>query len=399
MAQRSDLIEKIQQTPGQSAFLRVALLDIVKFSLRTSGIQAGVIRRFTECLDEALAEVSEHYETYALDKHIKFKTDIIKLPTGDGAAIVFPFEGLHDIYLFFAKRFLAAAHARNAAEPCAAFQEKEWCDCHYNFKVRAGLSAGLGIIYKDINRDYNVVGEVMNMAARVTGLADESQVLLSTDAFKDITTQLKDDPTFGSHLASHPEVLIKHDLKSPVHQYVDEGEPYLNNRQPSCIAGKREQVRLLDEGDIWDFVVEKVKTAQDRIRVVFLASRPPVPDEVLAAIADRLEHERDLEYEIALVHRPGDEMDMFQDNHDRLLKMLGRSGAEKRYRVYPLQTDNPICFDTIIIDGRDVGIGFTRIASSNKIQNAIAFENKPDIVEKFNDWFERYIMRKALGND
>lgn len=410
MAQRSDHLESFLRTPSQSALLRVVYLDIEKYSLRRLGIQAGVVNRFTKCMEEALLDVSRYYLEYAQAHGLNFRTDIITLPTGDGAAVCFSFQGLQGIYLLFAKRMLATVSAENARTPCPAFEAEGWCNCHNHFRVRVGLSAGQGIIYKDFNGNYNVAGDVINMAARVMAKADGGQVLLTPEAYDDITGPAPaegedtadalsaEDVALASQFDLYPQVKIKHDVLMDVFQYRGRGEPYLNTGGPSLIkTAKSEGIRLLEGDEIWTAVIEMVKTAKERIRVVFLASRPPVPDAVLEALASRIE--RQVEYEIALIHRKGDAMDLFHENHKRLLKKIQQSGAERRYRLYNIEIDNPICFDTIIIDNNDVGIGFTRVASEKEIQSAIAIEDRPAVVAKFIDWFERYIKRKAEGDE
>jgi hypothetical protein len=81
----------------------------------------------------------------------------------NGAAIIFSFDGLHDIHLFFAKKLLENINALNKINMCDKFIEQGWCNCHSNFFVRIGVSEGKGILYKDLNDGYNVAGDVINM--------------------------------------------------------------------------------------------------------------------------------------------------------------------------------------------------------------------------------------------
>ncbi len=139
-------IEEIISKHNRIANLQVVFVDIEKYSKRRTLTQIGVIDRFTENLKESLKEVSKEYIEYIQANNVNFQTDVISLPTGDGAAIVFSFDGLHDIHLFFAKTLLKTIYLANQATACDKFTEQGWCNCHSNLYVRIGMSEGKGII-------------------------------------------------------------------------------------------------------------------------------------------------------------------------------------------------------------------------------------------------------------
>ncbi len=81
-------------------------VDVQSYSKRRSQAQVSVIDAFMECLSGALKTTSRKYIEYAQANDVNFQSDIIVLPSGDGAATAFPFEGLHDIHLVLQLSFL-----------------------------------------------------------------------------------------------------------------------------------------------------------------------------------------------------------------------------------------------------------------------------------------------------
>src|SRR5688572_9123066 len=93
--------------------LQVVFIDIEKYSRRRTKTQTEVIERFTTVLRDVLTETSARFVSYAQDNNVNFQTDIIRIPTGDGAAIVFPFHGLSEIHLFFSQALLRGIDKQN----------------------------------------------------------------------------------------------------------------------------------------------------------------------------------------------------------------------------------------------------------------------------------------------
>jgi hypothetical protein len=84
----------------------VVFLDVIKYSLRKSVMQQRVINAFNAVLQQSCDAISKDYATDAQKLDLNFANDIIKIPTGDGAAIIFPFQGLQNIHLTFAIHLL-----------------------------------------------------------------------------------------------------------------------------------------------------------------------------------------------------------------------------------------------------------------------------------------------------
>jgi hypothetical protein len=223
----SIFLNKILKGQNRTASLKVVFVDIQSYSKRRSQMQADVIDSFMQCLRDALQKTSQQYLAYAQENDLNFQKDLIALPSGDGAAVALPFEGLHDVHLFFAKELLRTVHEHNKKHSCGKFSEQGWCHCHPAFNICIGISDGKGIIYKDINDAYNVAGTVINMAARVMGLAGAQQILFSEDAYRqfiDMVDDVRVDERFREYRAP-----IKHDLLINVFQYLEPEAEYLNS--------------------------------------------------------------------------------------------------------------------------------------------------------------------------
>lgn len=225
------------------AGLQVVFLDTEKYSRRTTIIQAAVIDAFTSCLSKALDDTAKEHIAYVQANNINFRNDIIiTLPTGDGAAVIFSFDGLHQAHLSFTRHFFRRLHEHNSASPCDKFSKTAWCNCHSNVRVRAGVADGRGIVYRDLNGNYNVVGSVINLAARVMSLADGNQILFEADAFKQMVDMV-DDPSLNTQFREYQGAEVKHGLKVSVYQYVGP-EPFINAAPPSQLILAEKVSRL-----------------------------------------------------------------------------------------------------------------------------------------------------------
>jgi hypothetical protein len=178
-------------------------------------------------MKQAIALISKKYIEYTQENGLNFQTDIISLPTGDGAATIFSFDGLHDIHLAFALALLEKAHELSRKERCDKFEQEGWCNCHPYFNLRIGISEGKGIVFTDLRGDYNVAGDVVNMAARVMGFADRNQILFTEEAHHQIVDMIE-DPHFVDLFTEFRDVSIKHDIKINLYQYTDKKVAFLN---------------------------------------------------------------------------------------------------------------------------------------------------------------------------
>jgi hypothetical protein len=235
MPQTSSHLDEIIKNHNRTANLKVVFLDVVRYSKRRTTTQIEVIDAFTRCLNLAIGELASDYADYAQGNQIDFFRDIAKIPTGDGAAVMFSFEGIHDIHLRFAKAFLKHSQIIRDKNLCEKFDEQGWCNCHPAFAVRIGISEGKGIIYADINGNYNVAGTVINLASRVMNLIDANQIAFTEEAYRELI-DLDPNSSLSEQFKLYSHVKIKHDEKINLYQYLGSGEPYLNADAPEDLV-------------------------------------------------------------------------------------------------------------------------------------------------------------------
>ena len=240
----SSFLSSLVTSEHSGVNLQVVFTDIVKYSQRKTTVQKKVIDTFTEITKRALHSLGQKYLSYTQDKDLNFATDIMRLPTGDGLAVVFPFEGLERLHLDFSLLLLAEVHNHN--EECERFTREGWCNCHDNFCVRVGVAEGKAIVYRDINGNINVAGNPINIASRIMGLAGRMQLMLSGEAYRaliDMTT----DTALEENFREFRDIEVKHGLKLDVYQYCSTDD-FLNTDEPqdlvlqSKIHGMMEQL-------------------------------------------------------------------------------------------------------------------------------------------------------------
>src|SRR5687768_2500306 len=79
----------------------VVFVDVVAYSRRPSFAQAAVIEAFMETVDCAIVSTAEKYVRYTQQIDAHLRNDSLVLSTGDGVAVVFPFDGAPDLHLGF----------------------------------------------------------------------------------------------------------------------------------------------------------------------------------------------------------------------------------------------------------------------------------------------------------
>ena len=126
----------------------VLFIDIVAYSAFPADRQRLAVR----ILQEAIGSTTDYARSRDNDQ-------LIVLPTGDGAALVF----FRD----------AEAPARCALELATCFREES------AFQVRMGIHTGPVYRIADINANRNVTGGGINLAQRVMELADAGHILVS----------------------------------------------------------------------------------------------------------------------------------------------------------------------------------------------------------------------------
>src|SRR3989304_137769 len=135
---------------NQTVMCSVFFLDIVEYSRKPVAGQISLKERFNSYLSAAIRDVPI--------------TDRIILDTGDGAAINF----LGDV-----------EDALKAALSLRESLLNEDPDIEHPLLVRMGINLGPVRLVRDINGQPNIVGDGINVAQRVMGFADASQILVS----------------------------------------------------------------------------------------------------------------------------------------------------------------------------------------------------------------------------
>lgn len=239
---KSNYLDGIITKQNRVTNMQVVFLDIEKYSKRRTSMQVSLIDQFTNILNKALVQVGKDYLDYVQKNGLNFKNDIILIPTGDGAAVVFPFEALPSIHLDYAKTILSEIFIINSSNRCEEFMSAGWCNCHSNLNVRIGIAEGKGIIYEDVNGNYNVAGNVINMSSRVMGMADRNQIIFTKDAY-DQLIDLIDIPDLYKEFIEYSDVEIKHGTKISLYHFIGQHEEYINAVVPERLyLGQRAKV-------------------------------------------------------------------------------------------------------------------------------------------------------------
>ncbi|MGH7487288.1 MAG: hypothetical protein ACREMY_17065 [bacterium] len=232
-------LDEILDRHNQITNALVVVADIEKYSQRRTLAQVAVVEAFTSNVAGALEDVSKEYVTYAQKNSVNFETDILRLPTGDGVVVAFPFDGIPDIHLQFARALVGRVGESNAENDCARFAQDGWCNCHANHNIRVGIDEGKSVIYRDVNSDYNIAGNAINLSARVMAEADPNQILLSGRAYSQLI-DLVSDPALSDKFRAYQDIGVKHGLRIGIHQYMNEDDQFLNTSLASDPALQEE---------------------------------------------------------------------------------------------------------------------------------------------------------------
>jgi hypothetical protein len=144
----------MDQPSNKTIMCSVFFLDIVGYSKRSVAGQISLKERFNQYLSAAIRDVP--------------LADRIILDTGDGAAINF----MGDI-----------EDALKAALSLRSSMLHEDPNIDTPLLVRMGINLGPVRLVRDINGQPNIVGDGINVAQRIMGFADPSQILVSRSYF------------------------------------------------------------------------------------------------------------------------------------------------------------------------------------------------------------------------
>lgn len=159
----------MEESSNKTIICSVLFLDIVGYSKEAVTGQISLKDRFNTYLSEAIHDVPV--------------TDRIILDTGDGAAV--NFLGDVESALTAALRLRASLLEEDAAIVPPLL-------------VRIGINLGPVRLVRDINGQPNIVGDGINVAQRVMGFAEPSQILVSRSYF-DAVSRLSDQYTGMFH--------------------------------------------------------------------------------------------------------------------------------------------------------------------------------------------------------
>ena len=215
---KSRHLQRILRKENQIAHMQVVFCDVQLYSKRNSHTMIQIVNKLNELLKSCLLELQQTFAEYLDNNDLLLVRDVITLPTGDGAATVFTFSGLHDIHVAYAETLLAKTLQLQQKPRCDRFDKQGWCNCHPYMNLRIGVSEGRGIIYEDLNGRFNVAGEAVNMASRAMSIARPNQIVLTDNAYKELM-DLTADTKISLDFEEIKDAVVKHGTKITVYAY------------------------------------------------------------------------------------------------------------------------------------------------------------------------------------
>lgn len=235
----------MEDRSNKTIICSVLFLDIVEYSKKPVTGQISLKDRFNTYLSEAIHDVPV--------------TDRIILDTGDGAAV--NFLGDVEAALNAAIRLRASLLAEDPAmEP--------------QLLVRIGINLGPVRLVRDINGQPNIVGDGINVAQRVMGFAETSQILVSRSYF-DAVSRLSDQYTGmfhyqGSRTDKH---VREHEIYATGYpgDQVNLALPEDTEKVSGPNAGMLDQARAVGRSLVPVALSKKIKQADIKQRVLYAA--------------------------------------------------------------------------------------------------------------------------------
>jgi len=219
MASKITFLDERLAAEQHHCSMQIVYVDISAYTRRYTHSQLLAIKAFMTVIEQALKETARHYLDFLQRADINLRRDVLVLPSGDGAAICFPFEGIPDMHLRFARELLETMSRTNSATACSKFKKQGWCNCHGLFLLRCGISQGELVLYRDLNGHPNVAGGAINLAERVMSLAKPGQVFLTEAAHSGLVEFV---PGAETEFQCYRGVTIKHGVKIDVYQCIDQ---------------------------------------------------------------------------------------------------------------------------------------------------------------------------------
>jgi len=175
--------------------IKYVFLDVVDFTMnRSVEAQADVVEALNSIVRAAVVSVGVPAES------------VLYIPTGDGMCIaIIAVDHPYDIHILLATAIVAGVTEYNQTQASDSRR----------FSVRLGVNANIDNLIRDINGNSNVAGAGINMAARIMGLADGNQILISSAAYDVLRYREAYEKAFRPFAGS-----VKHDLPIEVYQLV-----------------------------------------------------------------------------------------------------------------------------------------------------------------------------------
>lgn len=205
--------ETQEQKEPQTIEAKHIFLDIVSYTYnRSVEAQSDLIYILNSIVKETIEEKELKNDQY------------IFIPTGDGMCIsIINVNSPYDIHIQIALSILEKLYKHNKGEQ----------DEMRQFELRIGINENTDNLVIDINNNKNVSGSGINIASRIEGLSDNSQIIVGNSVFEKLVQREKYMNSFKSYKAE-----VKHGLPLNVHQFINDDLEYLNNEVPSRFVPK-----------------------------------------------------------------------------------------------------------------------------------------------------------------
>ena len=286
---------KAEAASSRSTIATVLFFDMVGYTRQPVAKQIELKGQFNELVSEFIKEFDE--------------TQRIILDTGDGAAIGF------------------LQHPQDALDVAIEFRAAVTASNHRDYpelKVRAGIHLGPVNVVKDMNGQFNMVGDGINDAQRIMSFADADQVFVSR-AYYDVVSRLA---------AGYAELFKYRGVKKDKHGREHQVYQVMDSRAVQSGAKKQEAEEVvIDLGPITlsglsgapETVIPVVEQPQEE---VLPQEEAPLQEQAPAAVEPAKSPEEIAAEEQAAAQRKAQE----EEVERRMAEARARAEAEQRAR-------------------------------------------------------------------
>ena len=235
----------MEDRSNKNIMVSVLFLDIVEYSKKLVSEQIALKDRFNAFLSDAIHDMPVG--------------DRIILDTGDGAAVTF----LGDV-----------GHALTAALRLRSSLLAQDAEQQPVLLVRIGINHGPVRLVRDINGQPNIVGDGINVAQRVMGFADASQILVSRSYYEGVSRLSAEYAGMFHHQGFRTD---KHVREHEVFAIGYPGDQTSSSKQVRDGGGKVGGVAsawslfVEDMNRRWHELLAKIEQADTRQRIMYVA--------------------------------------------------------------------------------------------------------------------------------